>query len=262
MSKFRSGTFTGVSLSNKKASSSDSQVNDRRELAKSDGELAPLRDPITNAEVNSKARSIQNSIHRNHSQSLEDNEYLSSPIKPPKQDFVLRSNLNSATDSKPVRRGTFSKLSRLGIEKFFKTAKTDLKPSLENCDFKAEAIHTSDSSSPRYARATDTLTEQSVTIEDYQFFGRSENLENVTRENDIYVAPRRLEEWKKGAVAQLSGTYLDLDFNSQKNDAGKEKSRRGSRNLSRRRNSSLQRKAEAYDGEYDDNTGMNPCFLI
>jgi hypothetical protein len=74
----------------------------------------------------------------------------------------------------------------------------------------------------------------------------------------VYVSSNRLDEWKKGGTALLDGVLLDLE-----NNEGTEKDKAwwetggGSR---RRRGSTKQRRAEAYDGEYDDSNGMMPQF--
>lgn len=72
----------------------------------------------------------------------------------------------------------------------------------------------------------------------------------------LYNPPKYLEEWRKGTVGTLSGTLLDLCDDSSpgmdKNQTWWEASpsqRRGSI-------SSRPRKAEAFDGEYDETNGM------
>ncbi|TAQ91616.1 hypothetical protein B7494_g19 [Chlorociboria aeruginascens] len=79
----------------------------------------------------------------------------------------------------------------------------------------------------------------------------------------VYIPSRRLDEWKKGAVALLSEDLLDLD--DVQTDAEKDKAWWEAGHTGRRQSSSRQRKAEAYDGEYDDsNTPTRfkpPLFL-
>jgi hypothetical protein len=72
----------------------------------------------------------------------------------------------------------------------------------------------------------------------------------------VYTTPLRLDEWKKGGVALLSGGALDLEVN-EKTEAEKDKAWWEAGNTTRRRSSVKHRKAEAYDGEYDDNSGMH-----
>lgn len=73
----------------------------------------------------------------------------------------------------------------------------------------------------------------------------------------LYNPPKYLDEWKKGPVGTLSGNFLDLSNNKSpgvdKNQTWWETSpsqRRGSI-------SSRPRKAEAFDGEYDETNGMD-----
>jgi hypothetical protein len=72
----------------------------------------------------------------------------------------------------------------------------------------------------------------------------------------VYVPSRRLDEWKKGAVAQLSGSLLDLEADEQV-ELEKDKAWWEAGNTTRRRRSTTTRprRAEAYDGEYDDSNG-------
>ncbi|KAL3425422.1 hypothetical protein PVAG01_02213 [Phlyctema vagabunda] len=73
----------------------------------------------------------------------------------------------------------------------------------------------------------------------------------------VYIPTKRLDEWKKGGVALLSGSLLDLDVNQVRTEAEKDKAWWEAGNTGKRRTSiSKQRKAEAYDGEYDDSNGM------
>lgn len=73
----------------------------------------------------------------------------------------------------------------------------------------------------------------------------------------LYNPPKYLDEWKKGTVGTLAGTFLDLSDGTSpvvdKNQTWWESSpsqRRGSI-------SSRPRRAEAFDGEYDETNGMN-----
>lgn len=78
----------------------------------------------------------------------------------------------------------------------------------------------------------------------------------------VYVPPPRLDEWKKGGTALLCGPLLDLDNLNQRNrdeQSEKEKDKAwweaGNTGV-RRRSTSAPRKAEAFDGEYDDSNSM------
>ncbi|QSZ29351.1 hypothetical protein DSL72_003865 [Monilinia vaccinii-corymbosi] len=72
----------------------------------------------------------------------------------------------------------------------------------------------------------------------------------------LYDPSKRLTEWKKGEKALLAGSLLDLEDEARENDNG-DKAARWEAGPSRKR-SVRQKKAEAYDGEYDDNNGTVP----
>lgn len=69
----------------------------------------------------------------------------------------------------------------------------------------------------------------------------------------VYVPTKRLDEWKTGGVALLSGSLLDLEVRDQTEEEKDRTWWEAGNTGSRRRSSIKQRKAEAYDGEYDDN---------
>ena len=76
----------------------------------------------------------------------------------------------------------------------------------------------------------------------------------------MYIASNRLDEWKKGGAVLLDGAMLDLDTAQ---DPENDKAWWEAGNSSRRKKASTkQRKAEAYDGEYADNNGMVPSIQI
>ncbi|KAB8304633.1 hypothetical protein EYC80_004006 [Monilinia laxa] len=81
--------------------------------------------------------------------------------------------------------------------------------------------------------------------------------------NGLYDPSKRLTEWKKGEKALLAGYLLDLEDGPSENDNGIKGARREA-GLGRKR-SVRQKKAEAYDGEYDDSNAPTrfkpPLFL-
>ena len=81
-------------------------------------------------------------------------------------------------------------------------------------------------------------------------------------EKTWYQPESRLDEWKTGGVVMLDGNHLDLEpdemTESAKDKAWWEAGNKGTR----RRSSTKQRKAEAYDGEYDTNNGTIPIIQI
>ncbi|KAJ8066421.1 hypothetical protein OCU04_005482 [Sclerotinia nivalis] len=81
--------------------------------------------------------------------------------------------------------------------------------------------------------------------------------------NGLYAPSQRLTEWKKGEKALLAGNLLDLEEEASENENGTRPAWREA-GLSRKR-SVRQKKAEAYDGEYDDNnapTRFKPPLLL
>ncbi|KAH6609375.1 hypothetical protein Trco_002721 [Trichoderma cornu-damae] len=90
------------------------------------------------------------------------------------------------------------------------------------------------------------------------------NPEELLPGDGLYNSPHWLGEWQKGTVGTLSGTLLDLSGNqpggpTEKNNAWMDREQGGHH----RRNSSMTsrpRKAEAFDGEYDDTNGAPTRF--
>ncbi|KAF5871611.1 uncharacterized protein Bfra_008634 [Botrytis fragariae] len=72
----------------------------------------------------------------------------------------------------------------------------------------------------------------------------------------LYAPSQRLTEWKKGEKALLAGALLDLEDEASESDIGP-KGPWWEAGHSKKR-SVKQKKAEAYDGEYDDNNGTVP----
>ncbi|KAK8908809.1 hypothetical protein QC760_003156 [Botrytis cinerea] len=81
--------------------------------------------------------------------------------------------------------------------------------------------------------------------------------------NGLYAPSQRLTEWKKGEKALLAGALLDLEDEASESDVGP-KGAWWEAGPSRKR-SVKQKKAEAYDGEYDDSNAPTrfkpPLFL-
>lgn len=77
-----------------------------------------------------------------------------------------------------------------------------------------------------------------------------------------YQSPEWITEWEKATVGRLTGPLLDLDGEPdpdlEKNKAWWEDGQ-GSR---RQSSSGRQRRAEAFDGEYDDSSGKYLCSII
>jgi hypothetical protein len=80
--------------------------------------------------------------------------------------------------------------------------------------------------------------------------------ENVTGQT-VYTHSKRLDEWKKGGVVMLDGPLLDLDAVEQ-TEAEKDRAwwEAGNKGKRTRGSTTKERKAVAYDGEFDDSNGM------
>ncbi|KAL7939672.1 hypothetical protein V8C35DRAFT_287335 [Trichoderma chlorosporum] len=90
------------------------------------------------------------------------------------------------------------------------------------------------------------------------------NPEELHPGDGLYNAPQWLDEWRKGTVGTLAGTLLDLNGNMPVDSAEKSNSwldrEQGGH---QRKNSSMTtrpRKAEAFDGEYDNTNGAPTRF--
>jgi hypothetical protein len=102
-----------------------------------------------------------------------------------------------------------------------------------------DSEHTSDSSIDREREAA--------------AYGRPEQM---TPGHGRYKSPVWLTEWEKATVGRLTGPLLDLDDTQPEPDAVKNKAWWEENGGSRRQSSSgRQRRAEAFDGEYDTTNG-------
>lgn len=74
--------------------------------------------------------------------------------------------------------------------------------------------------------------------------------------NGLYNPPKYLNDWKKGTVGTLSGTMLDLGDEAATANIDKGSTWWETPPSQRRSSTSRPRRAEAFDGEYDENNGM------
>lgn len=72
----------------------------------------------------------------------------------------------------------------------------------------------------------------------------------------LYNPPKYLSDWKKGTVGTLSGTMLDLAAEMTQTHLDKSSTWWETPPPQRRGSTSRPRKAEAFDGEYNENNGM------
>ncbi|KAI9047748.1 hypothetical protein LZ554_008458 [Drepanopeziza brunnea f. sp. 'monogermtubi'] len=253
---------TGVSRSGsnklRKKPPGDLWVDQRLEAEEQYPEIAATR----KQSFDSRQQPATGRPARNHSQSIIDKEL---PVLPrdaaqhPAQDHE-----NTQLDfdsfektSKPVRNGTLSKLERLTG-----SSNPPVRTVPAGNDIRAKRVvvngdvpPTATGRAPAIAHSTDYHHRLSNVFH--------QKYENIPGQG-VYVPSRHFDEWKKGGVALLSGTLLDLGAKEQteeeKDRAWWEAGNAGTR----RRSSVKQRKAEAYDGEYDDNAPTRfkpPLFL-
>ncbi|TQS36910.1 hypothetical protein Golomagni_02630 [Golovinomyces magnicellulatus] len=189
-------------------------------------------------------------------QILKDKELPELPQGPSTHVINNESNIAVENNLKPVRRGTLSRLSRLASEKFSLKSPKENSRSLKS-DNSVQAEGADVLKSPVSLPVENTLSPTKPTFEseDSRYFVRPSRINKDLPSQDFYVPSPRLDEWRNGAVAQLSGTYLDIITDHQNAESEAEKAWWESRNANLRRGSNLKRRAEAYDGEYDDNTG-------
>ncbi|RKF76142.1 putative metallo-dependent phosphatase [Golovinomyces cichoracearum] len=168
--------------------------------------------------------------------------------------------------SKPVRRGTLSRLSRLASEKIsLKSPKENSKSPKNDNSVRVEDVDLLKSPVSLPVENNLSPTKPTFENEDSRYFVRPSRINKHLPSQDCYIPSPRLDEWRNGAIAQLSGTYLDIIADHQNAESEAEKAWWESRNANLRRGSNLKRRAEAYDGEYDDNTAPTrfkpPLFL-
>ncbi|KAF4637463.1 hypothetical protein G7Y89_g621 [Cudoniella acicularis] len=160
-------------------------------------------------------------------------------------------------DPKPVRRGTLSKIERLTGQKV-----PSQSPTQAGRDQRSRVVDVNGNKYDLPPTTPGTAARGAMPHESAEHHHHLPNVLHRKHENvpgqTVYVPSRRLDEWKKGGVAQLSGSLLDLDVDEQ-NELEKDKAWWEAGNTGRRRRSTStnQRRAEAYDGEYDDSNGTD-----
>jgi len=186
---------------------------------------------------------------------------------------------DSELDVKPVQRGNIRKIEQLTGEKAISQAQSSPQTGhMRGASSKSNTIDRSNSQrTPRMGVQTEGAAENGVKYgaasqravggglgsagqhnnhDHHRFSSLSHYGNNEVAGQGVYVPSKKLDEWKNGGVVLLDGTMLDLDL-AEKTEAEKDKAWWEAGNTTRRRRSttSKHRKAEAYDGEYDDSTG-------
>ncbi|POS88261.1 hypothetical protein EPUL_000994 [Erysiphe pulchra] len=174
-------------------------------------------------------------------------------------------NIHPVTNSKPTRRGTLNKISRLAIDKFStKAIKDKFKSPREKEHLQVEMDEITLGNSQSVENTKSPITPSTEYLE-HHFFDKRVRENKKLHKQDVYVSSRRLDEWKNGGVAQLSGTNLDLDIDNHNSNVEKDRNQWESEKTGRNRYSNSQRRAEAYDGEYDNTAAPTrfkpPLFL-
>ncbi|RKF64175.1 putative metallo-dependent phosphatase [Erysiphe neolycopersici] len=214
----------------------------------------------------SPKHSPKTGFHSNQLSSLDKNVSIlpqNSTIESHNSDIIIHSDNNS----KPTRRGTLNKLSRLAIDRFStKVMKDKFKSPREKQNLQTETDKNTLGNFQSVENLRSPITPSTEYLE-HRFFDKRGRENNKFPKQDVYISSRRLDEWKNGGVAQLSGTNLDLDIDIDNHipNADKDKNRWESENTGRKRYSNSQRRAEAYDGEYDNTAAPTrfkpPLFL-
>ncbi|KAK6583402.1 hypothetical protein PZA11_004478 [Diplocarpon coronariae] len=168
-------------------------------------------------------------------------------------DETTRLDLDSTeTTEKPVRRGTLSK-----IERLTGSSNPPVKWGQAGSDIRAEQAVVDE------VRRNVPLTTRGKPVQEpehhHRFSSTLHHSHDTTLEQGVYVPSRRLDEWKRGGVALLSGALLELEAEDQTEEEKDRAWWEAGNSGTRRRSRTKQRKAEAYDGEYDSD-GMQLHF--
>ncbi|TVY64340.1 Uncharacterized protein LSUE1_G008661, partial [Lachnellula suecica] len=233
----------------KKEPPGDPWMHRRVEAENKYQEVTPRRPSISNPEpiVRSPSR---DKAFRSHPQPAKDKELPVLPKEAQKPSDYLDSDSAEEVDVKPVRRGGLSKIERLTGQKMPTPISKSIQPARPE---------TANMNGSKFGSTTEETVRQNGAhhaghhLPDI-FHRKHDNIPG----QGVYVPSGRLDEWKTGGVALLSGSLLDLEAEEQieieKDKTWWEAGHTGKR----RRSSTRQRKAEAYDGEYDDSTGKDP----
>ncbi|KUJ24388.1 uncharacterized protein LY89DRAFT_776516 [Mollisia scopiformis] len=206
----------------------------------------------------SATRPSKETAFRSHPQTIKEKELPTLPGDSGQDEDIYN---DDEVDAKPVRRGTLSKIEQLTGHKAPIPAASMPKndKGIRTERVKVNGVHFN--VSPTISDGpTDDVPRQNAKPHPH-LSNILHHKQGHPTETGVYTAPRRLDEWKKGGVALLSGAALDLEVN-EKTEAEKDKAWWEAGNTTRRRSSVKQRKAEAYDGEYDDSSGMHPDISL
>jgi hypothetical protein len=224
--------------------------------------VAPRRGSITDRQAaGSGAGPSRDTAFRSHPQVVRDKELPVLPKEAQQTSAASTSRgrpepLDEMDHDVPVRGGKLSKLERLTGEK----APQQTPRSQGGNDIRTERVTVNGVQYTVPPTAPGNSTAQNPPSQEPAGHHRISNIlhpnHGTAAGPGVYVQSRRLDDWKKGSVALLSGGLLDLEV-VEPTEAEKDKAWWEAGNTGKRRRSSTKpRKAEAYDGEYDDSTGM------
>ncbi|KAH6669570.1 hypothetical protein B0J14DRAFT_672588 [Halenospora varia] len=236
----------------KKEPPGDPWLHRRVEAEEKYQEVTPRR-PSVDQQASGPSR---DTAFRSHPRSVSvDKELPTLPQEPRHNPEYLDSDTAGDMDPKPVRRGTLSKLERLTGRKVPVQAQplVESKPNERVVKVNGTKYDVTSSRPGTISHnATPHGSAEHHRHLPHLLHQKHDGLQGET----VYTPTPRLDEWKKGGVAQLSGSLLDLDIDDQ-NELEKDKTWwEAGHSGKRRRSTTKQRKAEAYDGEYDDSNGM------
>jgi hypothetical protein len=243
----------------------DPRFNRRADAEKQYQEVAPRRPSVGDRQqpMPALAGPSKGTAFGSHPQVSKDKELPALPSEsrhtaPEYPDLDLDSA--DEMDGKPGRRGSVNK-----AENFFgqKVPGTAAKLSQPSKEIRTELVTVN---GIQYAVPPSTSGGNAAENEAHHGHNGPHHLSNLLHRDrggqvptgGIYVPTGRLDEWKIGGVASLSGELLDLEV-QDRTEAEKDKAWWEAGNTGkRRRGPTKQRNAEAYDGEYDDGNGMIP----
>ncbi|EPE24549.1 Metallo-dependent phosphatase [Glarea lozoyensis ATCC 20868] len=211
-------------------------------------DIAQPRPSVSNQQDRGISRDV---TERKNRQNSVDRDVDVSPVSPVEQSREINYDSEEDTNAKPARR--LSKIERLTGQRLPSEV---LRPQPQN----VQATETVKVNGTKYGLPFTKSENNSRNVASQEGGHHIHNLVPHRHEDvpgqGVYVPSRRLDEWKKGAVAQLSGSLLNLEADEQM-ELEKDKAWWEAGNTTKRRRSTTtkQRRAEAYDGEYDDSSG-------
>ncbi|TVY33084.1 Uncharacterized protein LSUB1_G007596 [Lachnellula subtilissima] len=205
--------------------------------------------PSTNISEPNDAGLSRDTAFRSHPQPAMEKELPILPTEANRPSDYLDSDSAEETAIKPVRRETLTKAERLTGQTLPAQVSRSIQPARPEVKINGA----------NYGVDTEVPAPQGSAHREVHYLPDIFHRRHDSAPGQgVYVPSGRLDEWKTGGVALLSGSLLDLEAEEQveieKDKAWWEAGHTGKR---RRSSTTRQRKAEAYDGEYDDSNGKD-----